>query len=78
MPTLKRAVVIGGSSGIGAATAAALHAAGYRVMATGATAAECERARQRFDADIELRVLDVTDADAVQVFFGGLVGRTRW
>ncbi|MDP2005330.1 MAG: SDR family oxidoreductase [Rubrivivax sp.] len=74
MPALKRAVVVGGSSGIGAATAAALHAAGYRVMATGATAAECEHARGGLDKAIELRVLDVSDSDAVQACFGGLVG----
>ncbi len=74
MPALKRAVVIGGSSGIGAATAAALHTAGYRVIATGATADECNHARTQLESDIALRVLDVTDADAVQSFFGGLAG----
>ena len=69
---MKHAVVVGGSSGIGAATATALHAAGYRVVATGATAAECEKAGAQLNADIELRVLDVTDADAVLACFNNL------
>jgi NAD(P)-dependent dehydrogenase (short-subunit alcohol dehydrogenase family) len=69
---VKQAVVIGGSSGIGAATASALHEASYRVIATGATAVECETARRQLDAAIELKVLDVTQAEAVQAFFAGL------
>jgi NAD(P)-dependent dehydrogenase (short-subunit alcohol dehydrogenase family) len=69
---MKYAVVVGGSSGIGRATAQALHDAGYRVLATGATAAECTAARATLDASIELRVLDVTQADAVQTLFSGL------
>lgn len=71
---VRRAIVVGGSSGIGAATAAALHGAGYRVIATGATAIECEHARGLLDDAIGLRALDVTDADAVQAFFASLVG----
>lgn len=68
----KHAVVVGGSSGIGFATAQALHDAGYWVLATGATAAECETARGRLDGGIELCVLDVTQADAVQALFSSL------
>ncbi len=73
-----RAAVIGGSSGIGEATAQALHAAGWQVVATGASAAECDAARSRLApaqrAGITLEVLDVTQADAVQAFFDALDG----
>lgn len=69
---MKRAVVVGGSSGIGAATASALHGASYRVIATGATVAECATASAHLDAAIELQVLDVKQADAVQACFAGL------
>jgi NAD(P)-dependent dehydrogenase (short-subunit alcohol dehydrogenase family) len=72
MPPTKRAVVVGGSSGIGAATAEALHAGGYRVTATGATAAECETARRQLALGIEVCVLDVTQAEQVRALFAGL------
>jgi NAD(P)-dependent dehydrogenase (short-subunit alcohol dehydrogenase family) len=72
MPLPKRAVVVGGSSGIGAATAEALRVAGYRVAATGATAAECEAARRQLAPEIEVCVLDVTQAEQVQALFASL------
>ncbi|MDO9599037.1 MAG: SDR family oxidoreductase [Azoarcus sp.] len=62
----KHALVTGGTSGIGRATAIALNAAGVRVIATGVAAAEIEAARA--DAEfvgIDTRVLDVTDGKAV-------------
>lgn len=68
----RRAVVVGGSSGIGAAAAQALDAAGYRVTATGATAVECAEARAALGATIDVRVLDVTEAAQVIALFAGL------
>jgi NAD(P)-dependent dehydrogenase (short-subunit alcohol dehydrogenase family) len=66
---MKRAIVIGGSSGIGAATAQALAEQGWQVSATGATAAEVDAARQQLGERIDLQVLDVTQAEAVQRYF---------
>ncbi len=71
MPT-RHAVVVGGSSGIGAATATALHRDGWSVLATGATEAECDQARASLAPGVALQALDVTDAQAVQHFFGRL------
>ncbi len=72
--SIKQAVVIGGSSGIGAATAQALHVAGYQVTATGATAAECAAARADFGPAIEVRELDVTVPAQVTALFATLPG----
>lgn len=73
MPSLqnRRAIVTGASSGIGAATARALAAAGAEVVLVGrdpgrlaAIAAQCPRSRSV--------VLDVRDAPAVTAALGGL------
>jgi NAD(P)-dependent dehydrogenase (short-subunit alcohol dehydrogenase family) len=61
---MRRILVSGGTSGIGAAVAAAFAAEGAKVWATGATAAEVEAAASAHRA-IEHRVLDVRDGDAV-------------
>lgn len=69
----RHALVVGGTSGIGAGIAAALHAAGARVTVSGATETEVERARG--DATLEGisgRQLDVTDDPAVSRLFGAL------
>jgi NAD(P)-dependent dehydrogenase (short-subunit alcohol dehydrogenase family) len=61
------ALVVGGSSGIGAAIARAFAAHGARVTATGATAAEVDAARaQPAMRGIALEVLDVRDDAAVR------------
>jgi NAD(P)-dependent dehydrogenase (short-subunit alcohol dehydrogenase family) len=61
------ALVVGGSSGIGAAIARAFAAHGARVTATGATAAEVDAARaQPAMKGIALEVLDVRDDAAVR------------
>jgi NAD(P)-dependent dehydrogenase (short-subunit alcohol dehydrogenase family) len=62
----RQVLVVGGSSGIGAGIAAAFAAAGARVSATGATAAEVAAAQaQPALAGVALQVLDVRDGDAV-------------
>lgn len=67
------ALVVGGTSGIGAAIAGAMSTLGARVTITGATAAEAEAARERcgfwFEASI---ALDVRDAAAIAACFGAL------
>jgi NAD(P)-dependent dehydrogenase (short-subunit alcohol dehydrogenase family) len=66
------ALVVGGTSGIGAAIGRTLRSAGARVTVTGATDAEVEAARQAPDfADLQARRLDVTDAAAVRALVGG-------
>ena len=71
--TLPLAVVVGGSSGIGAAIAQALQASGRQVIATGATEAEVQRAvSDRAMQHVQLRQLDVRNNDAIQSLFGEL------
>jgi NAD(P)-dependent dehydrogenase (short-subunit alcohol dehydrogenase family) len=68
--TDKRAIVVGGSSGIGEAIARALASVGSRVTVTGATDAEVLRLRnaQAFATE-SIDVLDVRDNDRVVAFF---------
>jgi NAD(P)-dependent dehydrogenase (short-subunit alcohol dehydrogenase family) len=69
----QRAVVIGGTSGIGGAISSALAGRGAEVLATGVSAAEVEAFRNApAHAVIEARSLDILDADAVAALFGGL------
>lgn len=68
----KTVVVTGGTSGIGAGVAGVLHEAGYHVIA--ATVSETEISAFSGSEEIELRVLDVTDNDAVKRLFSGLNG----
>jgi len=71
--TPRQVLVTGASSGIGAAIAQAFAAAGDRVTATGATAAEVERAlADAAFAGITLQALDVRDGAAVQALVAGL------
>jgi NAD(P)-dependent dehydrogenase (short-subunit alcohol dehydrogenase family) len=71
----RQVLVVGGTSGIGAAIAAAFAQAGARVTVTGATAGEVTAANARPDlAGIEVLPLDVRSGDAVATLFAGLEG----
>lgn len=80
--TGQRVLVVGGTSGIGAGIAAAFAGHGAQVVATGATAAECEAAKAARAAaaaqarppagTVEHRLLDVRDGAAVQALVEGL------
>jgi 2-dehydro-3-deoxy-D-gluconate 5-dehydrogenase len=59
----KSALVTGGTSGIGAAIANALTAAGCRVLAAGLPP---EKAAGKLNADIDVALLDVADAGSVR------------
>ncbi|RRV13417.1 SDR family oxidoreductase [Stutzerimonas xanthomarina] len=66
----KKAVVIGGSSGIGHATVVALLEAGCEVRATGVSDAEIRACRDDATlAPASFEVLDVRDSAAVSAFF---------
>lgn len=65
------AIITGGTSGIGAATAERLLSKGYRVVATGLFEDDIQRCRQNpVMAGVDYALLDVTDSDAVAEFFG--------
>ena len=67
------ALVVGGSSGIGAAVAAGLAAAGAVVTVTGATRGEADAARAEPDfAARDAIALDVRDEHAVRALIGDL------
>ena len=68
----KRAVVMGGTAGIGAAAAALLRARGARVAVFGAPAARDEPA---LPADVDVVHGDVRDEDAVAAFVDDAAGR---
>lgn len=64
----RTAIITGGTTGIGAATAALLRGQGWRVVVTGLT--EAEVAAAGGEASGDSAVLDVTDDAAVAAFFG--------
>jgi NAD(P)-dependent dehydrogenase (short-subunit alcohol dehydrogenase family) len=65
----QRVLVIGGSSGIGEATAAGAAAAGAAVTIASRSAAKLAAAQARLPAGVATAVLDVCDDAAVQAFF---------
>ena len=68
----RSALVVGGTSGIGLGAALAFRDLGASVVATGATDAECERARaDAASSGVAFERLDVRDAAAV----GGMIER---
>ena len=68
--TLRRVLITGATSGIGAGIARAFAAAGDHVVATGATEAEVSAARGQ--PGIDVRQLDVRDDAAVRALVEGL------
>ena len=75
--TTRLAVVTGGSSGIGAATAAALAAEGWRVLIVARSSGPLHEVRDRLGAtggDVQARVLDASDGEAVVAMAGDIVG----
>ncbi|MDB5962385.1 MAG: short-chain dehydrogenase, partial [Massilia sp.] len=67
----RRLLVIGGSSGIGLATAIAAAEAGAMVTIASRSPERLEAAAQLFKHGVVTVRLDVTDAEAVQDYFGG-------
>jgi len=65
-------VILGGSSGIGLATAQAALAGGARVHITGRSAARLEAAGALLGSDARTQVLDATDEAATRAFLAGL------
>ena len=68
----KHVVVLGGSSGIGYATATACVAAGARVTIASRDAARVAAAARTLDASGRSAAVDATSRDALDAFFAGL------
>lgn len=68
----KRIVIIGGSSGIGLATAVAAKAAGARVTIASRSEGKLLNAKDKIGDGIETRVVSVTEDTAVEAFFADL------
>jgi NAD(P)-dependent dehydrogenase (short-subunit alcohol dehydrogenase family) len=64
-----RVLVVGGSSGIGQATAAAFAAAGAQVTIASRSRDKLDAAAQAIGKPVSMAVLDVTDDAAVEAFF---------
>ncbi|GAB3211010.1 SDR family oxidoreductase [Nocardia tengchongensis] len=69
MTTTQRVVIMGGSSGIGEATAAVFAAAGAEVVITGRGRDKLDAAVARIGGDTTGYVVDATDQAAVDAFF---------
>jgi NAD(P)-dependent dehydrogenase (short-subunit alcohol dehydrogenase family) len=65
----KRLVIIGGSSGMGLATAKAATAAGAQVVIASRSWEKLDKARREIGGDTEAVSLDVRDEAAIQAFF---------
>ncbi|MEM1229091.1 MAG: SDR family oxidoreductase [Pseudomonadota bacterium] len=72
--TSKRAIVLGGSSGIGLASAQALAAAGAEVLISGRDPGRLEDALGTLPASARGQALDVLDVDALQALFQAETG----
>jgi len=68
----KTVVIVGGSSGIGLASAAAASALGARVVIAGRSAQKLDAARRVVEGRIEARRLDMTDDASVGAFFAAV------
>jgi NAD(P)-dependent dehydrogenase (short-subunit alcohol dehydrogenase family) len=67
----KKILIVGGSSGIGLATAQAAVAAGARVMITGRSPEKLAQARALLGNVVETAAFDMTQEQEVQAFFEG-------
>lgn len=65
-------VILGGSSGIGLATARAALAEGARVLITGRSRERLEQARLALETDVRTVALDVTDETGTRALFADL------
>ena len=65
----KRLVIIGGSSGMGLATAKAATAAGAQVVIASRSHEKLETARREIGGDTEVMPIDIRDEAAIQAFF---------
>ncbi|MFD7843121.1 SDR family oxidoreductase [Nocardia sp. NPDC059764] len=72
MTTTQRVVIMGGSSGIGEATAAVFAAAGAEVVITGRDRGKLDAAVARIGGATTGHAVDATDQAAVDAFFAGL------
>ena len=68
----KTVVIVGGTSGIGLASAAACSAAGARVVIAGRSEQRLDAARRAVEGPIEARRLDMTDDASIEALFGEL------
>lgn len=68
----RHVLIIGGSSGMGLATAQAAAAAGARVSIAGRDPERLARAVQRVGGGAQARPLDISDEAAVAAFFAGI------
>ena len=68
----QRVVLIGGTAGIGLATAKRAAAAGARVVVAGRSARRLVAAKDEIGGPVEGATLDATDEGAVEAFFAGL------
>jgi NADP-dependent 3-hydroxy acid dehydrogenase YdfG len=66
----QRIVIVGGSAGIGEATARAFASAGAEVTITGRAKARLDAAAQRIGQPVQVAEVDATDGSAVTSFFG--------
>jgi NAD(P)-dependent dehydrogenase (short-subunit alcohol dehydrogenase family) len=65
----ERVVIIGGSSGIGLATAKAAVSAGAKVIIAGRSVQKLKQAQVEIGGDVEISSLDLLHEDAVKKFF---------
>ncbi len=68
----QHAVIVGGSSGIGLATAAHLLEKGYRVTITGRDAAKLRTAAENLDGDVAAAVMDAADLAGLPAAFAAI------
>ena len=71
-PAGKRAIVFGGTSGIGLATASRLQTQGASVVVASRSSSNAASAQEVLGADADIRQLDVLDREAMESLFASL------